>query len=162
MRLEMGRHRKCLKTESRRNLKSTEGNRRERDSNPRNGFPFSGFQDRRLQPLGHLSVVLSYARSRTTLVCNVDRKGMRFAKSRAGDADWLESRQREAAAATTWKLASGAWRSSHGRIARSSTSSSVALPISRPCSTAPSRTAAGRNGENRRTDAATAYTVVAF
>jgi hypothetical protein len=32
--------------------------RRERDSNPRYGFPYSGFQDRRLQPLGHLSARL--------------------------------------------------------------------------------------------------------
>ena len=29
--------------------------RRERDSNPRYGFPHSGFQDRRLRPLGHPS-----------------------------------------------------------------------------------------------------------
>src|SRR5215471_10645789 len=29
--------------------------RRERDSNPRYGFPYSSFQDWRLQPLGHLS-----------------------------------------------------------------------------------------------------------
>jgi regulatory LuxR family protein len=29
--------------------------RRERDSNPRNGFPFSGFQDHRHRPLGHPS-----------------------------------------------------------------------------------------------------------
>src|SRR6266699_6142844 len=36
---------------------SHKGWRRERDSNPRNGFPFNGFQDRRLQPLGHLSVL---------------------------------------------------------------------------------------------------------
>ncbi len=31
------------------------GNRRRRDSNPRNGYPFNGFQNRRLQPLGHSS-----------------------------------------------------------------------------------------------------------
>src|SRR6187455_1082748 len=31
--------------------------RRERDSNPRNGFPFSGFQDRLFQPLTHPSVL---------------------------------------------------------------------------------------------------------
>ena len=30
--------------------------RRERDSNPRNGFPFTRFPSVRLQPLGHLSV----------------------------------------------------------------------------------------------------------
>src|SRR5207244_5717753 len=36
---------------------TSEGWRRERDSNPRNGSPFCGFQDRRLQPLGHLSVL---------------------------------------------------------------------------------------------------------
>src|SRR5580700_9775171 len=30
--------------------------RRGRDSNPRYGFPYSSFQDWRLQPLGHLSV----------------------------------------------------------------------------------------------------------
>ena len=35
--------------------------RRERDSNPRYGSPYSGFQDRRLKPLGHLSVFLSIA-----------------------------------------------------------------------------------------------------
>ena len=29
--------------------------RRERDSNPRNGFPFTRFPSVRLQPLGHLS-----------------------------------------------------------------------------------------------------------
>jgi hypothetical protein len=29
--------------------------RRERDSNPRYGFPYAGFQDRCHQPLGHLS-----------------------------------------------------------------------------------------------------------
>ena len=29
--------------------------RRERDSNPRYGFPYSGFQDHRLKPLGHPS-----------------------------------------------------------------------------------------------------------
>src|SRR5687768_2002296 len=33
----------------------SEGWRRERDSNPRNSFPFNGFQDRRLKPLGHPS-----------------------------------------------------------------------------------------------------------
>ena len=33
-----------------------EGWRRERDSNPRKPSDFSGFQDRRLKPLGHLSV----------------------------------------------------------------------------------------------------------
>ena len=30
--------------------------RRERDSNPRNGFPFTRFPTVRLQPLGHLSI----------------------------------------------------------------------------------------------------------
>src|SRR5262245_26573119 len=30
--------------------------RRERDSNPRHGFPYSGFQDHRHRPLGHPSV----------------------------------------------------------------------------------------------------------
>src|SRR5688572_7703949 len=34
--------------------KESEG-RRERDSNPRNRFRFSGFQDHRHRPLGHLS-----------------------------------------------------------------------------------------------------------
>ena len=38
-----------------RNFANLENWRRERDSNPRNGFPFNGFQDRRLKPLGHLS-----------------------------------------------------------------------------------------------------------
>ena len=33
-----------------------EGWRRERDSNPRKPFDFNGFQDRRLKPLGHLSL----------------------------------------------------------------------------------------------------------
>ena len=32
--------------------------RRERDSNPRNGFPFTRFPSVRLQPLGHLSLVI--------------------------------------------------------------------------------------------------------
>ena len=31
--------------------------RRERDSNPRYGFPYSGFQDRLFQPLTHPSAV---------------------------------------------------------------------------------------------------------
>ena len=35
--------------------KVSEGWRRERDSNPRNPSEFSGFQDHRLKPLGHLS-----------------------------------------------------------------------------------------------------------
>jgi hypothetical protein len=30
--------------------------RRKRDSNPRTSYPVNGFQDRRLQPLGHSSV----------------------------------------------------------------------------------------------------------
>ena len=34
----------------------SEGWRRERDSNPRARFRANGFQDRRLKPLGHLSV----------------------------------------------------------------------------------------------------------
>ncbi len=33
--------------------------RKERDSNPRTGFPVSGFQDRRLKPLGHPSTIFS-------------------------------------------------------------------------------------------------------
>jgi hypothetical protein len=35
--------------------------RRERDSNPRNGFPFSGFQDHRHRPLGHPSAPSFYS-----------------------------------------------------------------------------------------------------
>lgn len=35
---------------------STPINRRGRDSNPRYSFPYCGFQDRRLKPLGHLSI----------------------------------------------------------------------------------------------------------
>src|SRR6185503_15036558 len=35
------------------------GNRRERDSNPRYGFPYSGFQDHRHRPLGHPSASTS-------------------------------------------------------------------------------------------------------
>ena len=31
--------------------------RRKRDSNPRTSYPVNGFQDRRLQPLGHLSAL---------------------------------------------------------------------------------------------------------
>ena len=41
------------------NLEQSSGSshwRRERDSNPRNPSEFSGFQDHRLKPLGHLSV----------------------------------------------------------------------------------------------------------
>ena len=34
----------------------TTGQRRKRDSNPRYGSPYSGFQDRRFQPLTHSSV----------------------------------------------------------------------------------------------------------
>jgi hypothetical protein len=34
----------------------SEGWRRGRDSNPWKPFDFNGFQDRRLQPLGHLSM----------------------------------------------------------------------------------------------------------
>src|SRR5918993_4068500 len=37
----------------------SEGWRRERDSNPRKPFDFNGFQDRRLKPLGHLSIYVS-------------------------------------------------------------------------------------------------------
>src|ERR1035441_8756235 len=33
--------------------------RRERDSNPRYGFPYSGFQDRLFQPLTHPSAVVN-------------------------------------------------------------------------------------------------------
>src|SRR6185312_12736552 len=36
-------------------LQESEGWRRERDSNPRNRFRFSGFQDHRHRPLGHPS-----------------------------------------------------------------------------------------------------------
>ncbi len=32
--------------------------RRGRDSNPRYGFPYTAFRERRLQPLGHLSIPL--------------------------------------------------------------------------------------------------------
>ena len=77
-------------------------------------------------------------------------------------ADWLESRQHGSAAATISKRDSHVWNSLRSPIAGSSTSSSAALPISRPWSTVPSPTGAGKNGENRRTDAATAYTAVAF
>src|SRR5207302_10266814 len=100
---------------SRSSAKPSEGWRRERDSNPRNGSPFSGFQDRRLQPLGHLSAVLSYARSLSAMltekVCDLLNPALEYA-------DWLESRQRGPAAATISKRASGAWRSWHGRIAK--------------------------------------------
>src|SRR5216684_4158548 len=47
--------------------------RRERDSNPRYGFPYSGFQDRLFQPLTHPSAVnqqfvsLVYIRAQTAL-----------------------------------------------------------------------------------------------
>ena len=42
-----------------------EGWRRERDSNPRNRFRFSGFQDHRHRPLGHPSASTSCRDSRT-------------------------------------------------------------------------------------------------
>jgi hypothetical protein len=42
--------------------------RRERDSNPRNGFPFSGFQDHRHRPLGHPSASKSRLNSRASHV----------------------------------------------------------------------------------------------
>src|SRR5262245_23019843 len=41
---------------SRSSPQASEGWRRERDSNPRARFRANGFQDRRLKPLGHLSV----------------------------------------------------------------------------------------------------------
>src|SRR5215216_2207482 len=41
----------------------SEGWRRERDSNPRNPFRFSGFQDHRHRPLGHLSALNKIAQS---------------------------------------------------------------------------------------------------
>jgi hypothetical protein len=44
-----------LANRSSRDCQASEGWRRERDSNPRNGFPFSGFQDHRHRPLGHPS-----------------------------------------------------------------------------------------------------------
>lgn len=43
------------------NLKKTPHvNRRRRDSNPRYGCPYNGFQDRRLQPLGHSSNTICF------------------------------------------------------------------------------------------------------
>ena len=41
--------------------------RRERDSNPRNGFPFSGFQDHRHRPLGHPSAWPFYSDLRASV-----------------------------------------------------------------------------------------------
>ncbi len=38
--------------------------RRKRDSNPRTSFPVNGFQDRRLQPLGHSSALMVAFRRR--------------------------------------------------------------------------------------------------
>src|SRR6185503_10379462 len=40
--------------------------RRKRDSNPRNPFEFNGFQDRRLQPLGHSSNTILHGSSRSS------------------------------------------------------------------------------------------------
>ena len=40
--------------------------RRKRDSNPRNPFEFNGFQDRRLQPLGHSSNTILHGSIRSS------------------------------------------------------------------------------------------------
>jgi hypothetical protein len=61
-------------------MKASEGWRRERDSNPRYPSGYSGFQDRRLKPLGHLSgdPILPYHDSRPRPVKDRLRLPLRF------------------------------------------------------------------------------------
>jgi hypothetical protein len=87
---------------SRNPTRSAWSDRRERDSNPRYGFPYSDFQDRRLQPLGHPSVVGIIAAA-----CDMQRPGDVRSKKPEAPAHDCQKLEGGSSARQSFLLASG-------------------------------------------------------
>ena len=68
--------------------------RRKRDSNPRLSFPNNGFQDRRLQPLGHSSIPNLSPKgleSQSHLNCGLAARRQRCAGEQTAEVDHVEA-----------------------------------------------------------------------